>query len=662
MKSLLLTLSVLILFSHPIISQISDKNYFEKNSEVYFSFQVNDKQQLRVLSDIVSIDNVKFNTVYAYANESEYGEFLKLNIEHLILPHPSSLIIPEMSNNIEEIEDWNVYPTYSGYLSMMQQFADTHPSICSLIDAGNTVQGRKILFIKISDNVYQREVEPQFMFTSSIHGDELAGYVLMLRLIDSILTSYGSNQRITNLVNNAEIWINPLANPDGTYHGGNNTVSGATRYNANGYDLNRNFPDPVNGIHPNQQTETAVFRYVAEQNNFVLCANFHGGEEVVNYPWDTWTNQYPDYKHHPDENWYEFISHMYADTCQTYAPAGYMDGFNDGITNGGAWYIIHGGRQDYTNFYRHGREVTIEISDTKLLPASLLPAWWNYNKRSFLNYMENVLYGIKGIVTDTSGNPLKAKIIVINHDSDSSEVYSDLLTGSYYRMIAPGTYDLLFTKPGFISKQINNVSVINFSISTVNVELVPQYIPVELSSFYAEVLDQNVDIYWTTSTETNNKEFELQRRIADSGNWVTVVIIKGTGTSTIENEYSYTDLNLKPGTYNYRLKQIDYSGDFQYSEELMVKVDRPKEFVLKQNYPNPFNPVTKIDFTIPEKAFVSLKIFDILGREVLNLVNEEKDAGNYSVSLNLGNMTSGLFFCQLNANENQQTIKMILMK
>jgi hypothetical protein len=662
MKSFLLTLSVLILFSHPIISQISDKNYFEKNSEVYFSFQVNDKQQLRMLSDIVSIDNVKFNTVYAYANESEYGEFLKLNIEHLILPHPSSLIIPEMSNNIEEIEDWNVYPTYNGYLSMMQQFADTHPSICSLIDAGNTVQARKILFIKISDNVYQREVEPQFMFTSSIHGDELAGYVLMLRLIDSILTSYGSNQRITNLVNNAEIWINPLANPDGTYHGGNNTVSGATRYNANGYDLNRNFPDPVNGIHPNQQTETAVFRNVAEQNNFVLCANFHGGEEVVNYPWDTWTNQYPDYKHHPDENWYEFISHMYADTCQTYAPAGYMNGFNDGITNGGAWYIIHGGRQDYTNFYRHGREVTIEISDIKLLPASQLPAWWNYNKRSFLNYMENVLYGIKGIVTDTSGIPLKAKIIVINHDSDSSEVYSDLLTGSYNRMIAPGTYNLLFTKLGFISKQINNVSVTNFSVSTVNVELVPQYIPVELSSFYAEVLDQNVDIYWTTSTETNNKEFELQRRIADSGNWVTVVIIKGTGTSTIENEYRYTDLNLKPGIYNYRLMQIDYSGDFQYSEELMVKVDRPKEFVLKQNYPNPFNPVTKIDFTIPEKAFVSLKIFDILGREVLNLVNEEKDAGNYSVSVNLGNMTSGLFFCQLNANENQQTIKMILLK
>ena len=171
------------------------------------------------------------------------------------------------------------------------------------------------------------------------------------------------------MVNNAEIWINPNANPDGTYHGGNNTVNGATRYNANGYDLNRNFPDPIYGVHPNQQQETAVFRTLAEQNNFVLCANFHGGTEVVNYPWDTWTSGYPDYVSHADDNWYQFISHLYADTCQAHAPSNYMNGYNDGITNGGAWYVINHGRQDYMNWFMKSREVTIEISDTKLLPA-----------------------------------------------------------------------------------------------------------------------------------------------------------------------------------------------------------------------------------------------------------------------------------------------------
>ena len=182
--------------------------------------------------------------------------FSRTTLTHTILPKPGELIVPEMSDNIDEITDWNVYPTYDAYVNMMTQYAANYPSICKLIDAGNTVQGRKILLVKISDNVNVREDEPQFLYTSTIHGDEVTGYVLMLRLIDSLLTSYGTNSRITNIVNNAEIWINPDANPDGTYHGGNNTVSGATRYNVNGYDLNRNFPDPVYGVNSNQQQET----------------------------------------------------------------------------------------------------------------------------------------------------------------------------------------------------------------------------------------------------------------------------------------------------------------------------------------------------------------------------------------------------------------------
>lgn len=282
--------SLTILFSLILFSQINLKaqelpqDYFQNNIEVYFSFEVPSVDLIRQLTSTISIDNVKGNTVYAYANENEYNKFLAYNIPHQILLKPGELIIPEMSGNIDEITDWNVYPTYDAYVNMMMQFAANHPSICKLIDAGNTVQGRKILLVKISDNVNVREAEPQFLYTSSIHGDETTGYVLMLRLIDSLLTSYGSNVRITNMINNAEIWINPLANPDGTYHGGNNTVNGATRYNANGYDLNRNFPDPIYGVNANQQQETAVFRNLAEQNNFVLCANFHDETEVVNYP------------------------------------------------------------------------------------------------------------------------------------------------------------------------------------------------------------------------------------------------------------------------------------------------------------------------------------------------------------------------------------------
>ena len=648
-------------------------------------FETSTGDLIRELTNIISIDNVDGTTIYAYANESEYNQFLSYKILHTILPKPGELIIPEMSHRLDEITDWNVYPTYEAYVNMMTQYAANYSSICKLIDAGNTVQGRKILLVKISENVNVREAEPQFLYTSTIHGDETTGYVLMLRLIDSLLTTYGTNTRITNIINNAEIWINPLANPDGTYHGGNNTVNGATRYNANGYDLNRNFPDPVNGVHPNQQQETVVFRNLAEQNNFVLCANFHGGTEVVNYPWDTWTNEYPDYVSHADESWYQFISHLYADTCQTYSPSNYMNGYDDGITNGGAWYIIHHGRQDYMNWYMKSREVTIEISDTKLLPPSQLPAHWEYNKRSFLNYIESIFYGVRGIVTDTADHPLNAIITVLNHDTLHSEIRTDSINGNYHRMLAPGFYSFRFTAEGYFPQTINNVAVNNFQTTVLNVQLIPNFIPVELISFTAEVVNNEVKLNWQTATEKNNSGFEVQRlqyyNIEKLQEWEAVAFIPGSGTTTEPKVYSFIDdLSLTPNlTLLYRLKQIDFDGSFRFLDIIEVEVTAPNVFSLEQNYPNPFNPTTKIKFTIPfvethrdASLLITLKVFDILGNEIATLVNEEKPPGSYEIEFSAKggstsggkahSLASGIYFYTLSSGNFLSTKKMILLR
>ena len=186
-KSLLIFLFV-IAFSFPFFSQELDHKYFKDNIEVYFKFKFTSKADLDELSKIISIDNVKGDTAFAYANESQYNNFLKKGCEIKILTAPSKLIIPRMSDNPESILDWDVYPTYDAYINMMNLFAANHPDICQLVNAGSTVQDRQILFLKISDNVTQREAEPQFMFSSSMHGDEITGYVLMLRLIDTLLT------------------------------------------------------------------------------------------------------------------------------------------------------------------------------------------------------------------------------------------------------------------------------------------------------------------------------------------------------------------------------------------------------------------------------------------------------------------------------------------
>jgi hypothetical protein len=454
---------------------------FTRQGEIYFTFGLSkkDHQILHKLTRIISLDKVADGQIYAYANRSEYEQFKNKypGIRIQLLPSPgTSLSVDELGRMHNENPSgtsttWNFYPSYEQYLSYMTSFANDHPAICRLDTVGTSMQGRLILAVKISDNVNQEEAEPQFLYTSSIHGDETAGYVLMLHLIDHLLLNYGTNTELTDLINSTEIFINPLGNPDGTYHGGNNSVYGATRYNANNIDLNRNFPDPKLGQHPDGnawQVETVAWMDYAANHRFTMSANFHGGAEVFNYPWDTWS------KLHADDNWWEFVGREWADTAHKYAPAGYFTLMNNGVTNGYAWYELNGGRQDYMNYWHQCREVTLEISNIKLLPASQLINWWNYNNHSFINYIKQSGFGISGLVTDTvTDQPVAAKIFIQGHDFDNSEVYSHLPTGFYSRYLYQGNYDLTFSAPGYFSKTISGVNVTNRVSTKLDVQLRP---------------------------------------------------------------------------------------------------------------------------------------------------------------------------------------------
>ncbi|UCD94271.1 MAG: hypothetical protein JSU69_10985 [Candidatus Zixiibacteriota bacterium] len=439
--------------------------------EIYFKFRISSRDELEQLSRIISVDDFRDNVVYAYANSREWQNFLALGYDYTVLPHPGTLIVPKMAPSADAMAEWDEYPTYDTYVSMMSQYAADYPGLCTIVNTGSTVEGRSILYARISDNVNVEEDEPEVMYAGSLHGDETTGYVLMLRLIDSLLVGYGGDSLVTRLVDNCEIWINPLANPDGTYRGGNNTVSGAVRKNANGVDLNRNFPDPEDGEHPDGnewQPETMAMMNLAEARRFVISANFHGGAEVVNYPWDTWERK------HADDSWYIDISRAYADSAQYYSPLGYMTHSSNGITNGYDWYTISGGRQDYMNWWHGCREVTIEISDTKLLPADQLPAYWNYNRVSFFNYFENSLYGIRGVVTDSAtGLPVSATITIIDHDFDHSQIHTDPDVGDYHRMIGACIYELEFCAPGYFPRSAYPVFVGSNEATRVDMKMLP---------------------------------------------------------------------------------------------------------------------------------------------------------------------------------------------
>ncbi|MDW8438564.1 MAG: T9SS type A sorting domain-containing protein [Chloroherpetonaceae bacterium] len=186
-------------------------------------------------------------------------------------------------------------------------------------------------------------------------------------------------------------------------------------------------------------------------------------------------------------------------------------------------------------------------------------------------------------------------------------------------------------------------------------------LPVELAEFSARRTDGGVLLAWRTASELNNAGFEVQRKLANASDWLTLGFVKGHGTSSSPKSYSFLD-KTAVGAVQYRLKQIDLDGRFNFSNSIELDAGLPKTFVLEQNYPNPFNPTTTIAYQLPVASAVTLKVYDALGKEVATLVNARQEAGAYQVVLNAGAWSSGAYFYRLRAGAFVQTRKMMLLK
>jgi photosystem II stability/assembly factor-like uncharacterized protein len=189
-------------------------------------------------------------------------------------------------------------------------------------------------------------------------------------------------------------------------------------------------------------------------------------------------------------------------------------------------------------------------------------------------------------------------------------------------------------------------------------------IPVELTSFSAFVKGSDVQLNWTTATETNNKGFEIQRSVRkdsfrrnqseglplEKSGWEKIGFAAGYGTTSEPRIYSFTDNNLRNGTYSYRLKQIDFDGLSKYSNTVDVTVNSPVQYSLNQNYPNPFNPSTEISFSLKTDAKVTINIYDILGQKVSSLINNKMNAGEHSIRYDASDMPAGIYIYNLEVN------------
>ena len=575
MKKIYLILFLFFTFGFTF-AQIDVNQLFSDHPELIIKFKISDREQLTSLTNMLSIDKVSGNEVTAYTTKEEFEHFLSLNIPFEIVERP--VLTPEELNmlDFEAIQqcrnDWNYYPTYDAYLLMMAQFATNYPELCRLVEFGTSVQYRKLQACVISKNVNVREAEPQVFWSSSMHGDELTGYVLTLRFIDYLLTNYGTNERVTYLLDNMEIWVNPIANPDGTFKGAGGTVSGATRSNANGKDLNRNYPDDTNNGNPGDgpvQKETTAFIALQQVQTFTLAVNLHGGVEACNYPWDNKTTKTADH------NWWVFVCREYADTVHVYNP-NYMTDYENGIVWGPSMYTIKGGRQDYANYYDHTREFTLEISDPKTIAASQLPNYWNAHYRSFLNYTQQALYGIHGVVTDAcTGEPLHAKISLPN-DIHNSFVMTDPRVGFYARYLKAGTYSVTYSATGYLSQTIS-VTLSDRQKVVRNIALIPVNPPAvsPIADFTANktVIDEGATIQFS----------DLSKNCPNTWLWY---FEGGTPeTSTEQNPViTYNSIIAKSKSFDVKLVTTNTFG---------------KDSLLKENY------ITVVSYEYPVADFIA---------------------------------------------------------
>ena len=450
-RHLILVLVLVISGSLFAQSQRELQQLMRERNEYYFTLTVQESSEIHGISKICSVDGTDGRTVVCYANQQQYDDLLLAGYQPELQTPPSMLCDAVMwDGNDRSSYEWDSYPTYDAYQSMMEAFPTQALSdrSCTLLDLGTLSSGRKLLGVRLNNG--QPDGKPRFLYSSTMHGDEVTGMMLMLRLIDEFCTS--TDPRIVNILNNVDLFIFPLTNPDGTYYGGNSTMNRARRYNINGVDLNRNYKDYFNGDHPDGKAyalETQWTMQLAQDYLFTMSANYHGGAEVVNYPWDAV------YTDHADKDWYELISTEYVSNVRTYSSSYMTNPYSDGVTNGADWYVITGSRQDYENAFGECREITIECSTTKKPNASTMPTYWNYNHTAMLGLIEQCLNGIHGYVYDAETNQpiVGATITVQDHDVNNSQV-STHNVGDFHRPIKGGTYTLAISKNGYCPQTV----------------------------------------------------------------------------------------------------------------------------------------------------------------------------------------------------------------
>ena len=296
----------------------------------------------------------------------------------------------------------------------------------------------------------------------------------------------------------------------------------------------------------------------------------------------------------------------------------------------------------------------VAITPTGQLPAGIQSLEIDNQNRLYTSYQSSQSASGKGFFLLFAENEVFNDTILI------ADLPPEYATRNSSQVVTKGNGDIaMFYAEGDVR---NDTVICDIFMKRGNIY---EIVPVELVSFNAEVYNHYVQLSWMTVTEKNNYGFEIERSQNNKDklqNWEKVGFVKGSGTTTEIQRYEFNDKNVMAGNYSYRLKQIDFDGTNNYSDVIEVSISIPNEILLEQNYPNPFNPSTKISWQSPIDGQQTLKVYDLLGREIATLINEYKVTGNYDIEFDASEIPSGTYFYQLRIEGIVITKKMLLLK
>ncbi|XP_072033505.1 carboxypeptidase D-like [Amphiura filiformis] len=378
------------------------------------------------------------------------------------------------------------YHDYVELTYALETLQQMYPEMCDLYSIGQSVDGRELWVLVISGaNPEHHTVGvPEVKYVGNMHGNEAVGREMLLQFAEELLFMYGFDDDITRFVDRTRIHILPTMNPDGFEDAAPGCTGVMGRYNRNGYDLNRNFPDYFEENDTPIQAETQAIMDWIETESFVLSANLHGGALLANYPYDNLSpedkkkaNDTSPYSKAPDDDILRHLALSYSQPHPTMHVfnetfcGGSEGGFKDGITNGADWYPVAGCMQDYNYINLGCLELTLEIGCCKYPEEEHLEAYWMENRKSLLEYIKQAHRGVTGIVYDLFGRYIpNAKVTVVGRDNPYP--FRTNANGEYWRILLPGIYTIMVEKEGYLS-QTQEVLVKNYLY---NVEQVDFYL------------------------------------------------------------------------------------------------------------------------------------------------------------------------------------------